>query len=233
VGERLVLWDVDGTLIRAGLIAREAFDRAVERVLGRHPGEHGVQMSGKTDPQIALEILTFAAVADDDAEAHLPAILGHLEAELAGAAEELRRHGRVLPGVPETLEALHHHPAAHSTCLTGNIEANARAKLAACGLTVWLDLEIGAYGSDHAERELLVPVALDRARRLRGVEVEPDAVWVVGDTPRDLACARAAGARCLLVATGRFSRDELAGAGADVVLDDLSDVDAVLDVLVG
>ena len=231
MAERVVLWDVDGTLIRAGLIAREAFDRAIQHVLGRHPGDHGIQMSGKTDPQIALEILTFAAVADHEAESHLPAILGHLEAELAGAAEELKANGRVLPGVPELLAELHEDPGVHSTVLTGNIEPNARAKLAAFGLSGWLDFEVGAYGSDAADRDLLVPIALERVRRLRGATVDPSDVWVVGDTPRDLACARAGGVRCVLVATGRIGRDELDAAGADVVLDDLGDVAAVLDLL--
>jgi phosphoglycolate phosphatase-like HAD superfamily hydrolase len=104
-------------------------------------------------------------------------------------------------------------------------------KLAAFELTPWVDLEIGAFGSDDADRTALVPVALERARRLRGLAVEPDDVWVVGDTARDLACARAGGVRCALVATGHAALDELRATDADAVLEDLSDVDGVVKLL--
>jgi phosphoglycolate phosphatase-like HAD superfamily hydrolase len=101
----------------------------------------------------------------------------------------------------------------------------------AFGLQQWLDLEIGAYGSDHAARRELVPIALERARRLRGLDVEAADAWVVGDTANDLACARAGGARCLLVATGRSSLEELKSLEPDAVLVDLSDVDLVTGIL--
>lgn len=231
--ERLVLWDIDGTLVRGGPVSREVFDRAVEHVLGRHPGDHGVLMSGKTDPQIALEILLAGEMAEDEGRRHVPTVLERLESELAEAAHLLREGGRVMPGVEVLLPRLHDDPAFRQTVLTGNIAGNAAVKVAAFGLDRWLDLEIGAYGSDHHDRTELVPIALERARRLRGVDLDPHDVWVVGDTPRDLACARAGGARCLLVATGRIPFDELDAAGADVVLDDLADVDGVLDVLAG
>jgi phosphoglycolate phosphatase-like HAD superfamily hydrolase len=115
--------------------------------------------------------------------------------------------------------------------LTGNTQANALVKLAAFELTPWVDVEIGAFGSDDADRTALVPVALERARRLRGLALGPDDVWVVGDTPRDLACARAAGVRCALVATGHSSLDELRATDAEAVLEDLADVDGVAKLL--
>jgi phosphoglycolate phosphatase-like HAD superfamily hydrolase len=228
---RLVLWDIDGTLLRGGGIARDVFDEAVTAVLGRHPGDHRIRMGGKTDPQIALEILAFAALEDAEAEAHLPAVLEALERGLAAAADELRTGGWVLPGVPEVLQALDAHPSVVSTVLTGNTQANALVKLAAFELTPWVDVEIGAFGSDDADRTALVPVALERARRRRGMALEPDDVWVVGDTPRDLACARAAGVRCALVATGHGALDELRATDADAVLEDLADVDGVVKLL--
>jgi phosphoglycolate phosphatase len=231
VGARLVLWDIDGTLMRAGPIASQVFDRAIELALGRHPGPHGVQMSGKTDPQIAREILTFAEVADEDIDRHLAAILSHLETELAAAADVIRAGGRLLPGIPAVLERLHVHRDVTQSLLTGNIAANAAVKVGAFGLERWLDLDIGAYGSDHADRLQLVSVALGRSRDLRHQELDPRDVWIIGDTPHDLACARAGGARCLLVATGRIPIGELTGIGADAVLEDLSDVDAVVDLL--
>ena len=217
--------------MRAGAIAREAFSRAIAKVLDTDEIAHDVQMSGKTDPQIALEILAALGVDDDGARNHIPGVLGHLEAELASAVDELRRGGRVLPGVPELLATLHADARVLQSALTGNTQVNAAAKLVAFGLDRWIDLEVGAYGSDHADRRQLVPIALDRAKRLRDRVFEPSEVWVVGDTPHDLACARAAAVRCALVATGRVPKDELTGIGADAVLDDLSDVDSVAALL--
>jgi phosphoglycolate phosphatase-like HAD superfamily hydrolase len=225
---RLVLWDIDGTLIRAGEVGALVFDRALERVFGMAPATR-VRMSGKTDPQIVREYLALMEI--DNADQHLPAILGHLEAELAAAAEMLAADGEVLPGVREVLRALAEDPDVVQSVLTGNIAPNAAVKLSAFGLPRWLDMEVGAYGSDHADRSRLVPVALERARRLRGWSFSPEQVWVVGDTANDLACARAGGARCLLVGTGRSPASELAQLGADAVLDDLAEVDHVVELL--
>ncbi len=172
-----------------------------------------------------------AAEANAEAADHLPAVLAALARGLEAAADDMRRHGVVLPGVPEVLRALDADPAVRSSVLTGNTQANAVVKLAAFELTPWIDLEIGAFGSDDADRTALVPVALERARRLRGLALGPDDVWVVGDTPRDLACARAGGVRCALVATGHAPLDELRGTDADAVLEDLADVDAVVKLL--
>lgn len=221
---RLVLWDIDGTLVRAGQVAADVFASAVEHAVGRHPGAHGVRMGGKTDPQIALEIL--AGMGVETGEHHLPIVLGRLEADLAGAVDLMRQAGTVLPGVAEVLARLHGEPGVAQTVLTGNTAANAATKLAAFELDQWLDLKIGAFGSDNPDRLALVPVALERA----GGRFRPDEVWVVGDTVHDLACARAGGVRCALVRTGARPH-ELDGVDADAVLDDLSDVDAVVKLL--
>jgi len=115
--------------------------------------------------------------------------------------------------------------------VTGNIAPNARLKLEAVGLLPGvIRLELGAYGSDHGNRDNLVPIALRRCRAA-GVDIDEARVWVVGDTPRDLACARAAGVRCLLVATGGCPFEELAAAGADAVVADLTDTQAVRTLL--
>lgn len=228
---RLLLWDIDGTLVRAGAVAREVFDRAVEHAVGRSPGDHGVVMGGKTDPQIAREILAAMAIADEHADGHLPAVLARLEEELAAAAQLIRERGTVLPGVAELLERIHGEHGVVQTVLTGNTAANASVKLAAFGLERWLDVALGAFGSDHADRRNLVPIAVDRVRRRVGADPEP--VWVIGDTANDLACARAAGARCLLVATGRVPVHELEDLGADAVLPDLGDPARALAVLLG
>ena len=229
--ERLVLWDIDGTLVRAGKVASEIFTTAVEHAVGRHPGEHGVLMSGKTDPQIALEILSGMGLEDGDDERHLPMVVERLERELAGAVELIRARGRVLPGAAEALAALDEDSAVAQSILTGNTAVNAATKLAALGIDHWLDLEIGAYGSDDRDRCALVPVALERAASRRGWALSGRDVWVVGDTANDLACARAGGARCALVGTGHTPVETLAGLGADAVLDDLSDTEAVMKLL--
>jgi phosphoglycolate phosphatase-like HAD superfamily hydrolase len=230
---RLILWDVDGTLMTAGPVGRTVFDAAVATVLGRVVDGHDVQMSGKTDPQIALEILATMAVHGDEAAAHLPKVLRALEGELETAVDLIREQGRVHPGVVEVLASLDAEPGVRQSVLTGNLRANALLKVGAFGLDRWLDLEAGAYGSDDADRTRLVPVALARLAELRGFKIQRDRVWVVGDTPADLACARAGGVRCLLVATGRIPLDELVTAGPDAVLNDLSDLDRVRSILLG
>lgn len=227
-----MLWDIDGTLVRAGEIAREAFGRAVASVVEQAEHEiEFVQMSGKTDLQIAREMLLLAAVEETAADGHVPAVIAHLEAELGAAEAMFRENGRVLPGVVELLEALGDDPDMHQSVLTGNTASNAKAKLDAFGLTRHLDLEIGAFGSDDADRTKLVPVALERSRRRRDLQFEPSDVWIIGDSPNDFFCAEAGGARCLLVATGRPTFEELDGLGADAVLEDLSDVEGVLALL--
>lgn len=224
---RLILWDVDGTLTMSGPAAQRAFDLAVASVVGRDPGGHGVRMSGKTDPQIALEIMAALDMAEAEADRFLPAVLEGLIRELEAAEETIREHGRVLPGVRELLPRLHRPPSVVQSLLTGNLAPNAALKLRAFGLERWVDLEVGAYGSDDRDRTVLVPIAMAKAGERYGHRFEPEEVWVVGDTPRDLECARAAGARCLLVGTGRYGFEELEGLGADTVLRDLSDVDSV------
>jgi len=225
---RLVLWDVDGTLIHTRGIGAEVFDRAFQQVLGRMP-EGRISLSGKTDPQIVREYLALMAV--NDTEQHLPVVLRQVEAELAAAASVLADNGEPLPGVPELLARLAAMDGVHQTLLTGNIVANAVVKVTAFDLQRWLDLEIGAYGSDHADRRELVPIALERARKLRGLAIGPGDTWVVGDTANDLACARAADVRCLLVATGGPSFDELKALEPDALLPDLADTDLVVRLL--
>lgn len=224
---RLLLFDIDGTLVKAGEVGGAVFDRAIEAVLGETPTQR-VSMSGKTDPQIVREYL---ALLEQDDPAHIPDVLEHLEAELAAASQQLALDGSPCVGAPELLQALAADERLHLSVLTGNIAPNAVVKLAAFGLDKWLDLEVGAYGSDHEDRQQLVPIALDRLASLRGARLSPAQTWVIGDTPRDYECAQAVGAHCLLVATGRFGAPELANLRADAVLADLAATEAVVDLL--
>jgi phosphoglycolate phosphatase len=226
---RLILWDIDGTLVRAGEIGAGVFDLALEKVLGVRPPSR-VVMSGRTDPQIAREYLELMG---HDPEEHLVGVLAHLEHELAAAAQQLTATGSVCPGVEEVLADLGKDSRIAQSVLTGNIAPNAVVKLAAFGLDRYLDLGAGAYGSDEADRRLLVPVALARQASLRGRHFSAEETWIVGDSPLDLDCARAGGANCALVATGRFTFAELEPLGADAVLEDLSDTESVLALLAG
>jgi phosphoglycolate phosphatase len=224
---RLVLWDIDGTLVHSGGVGTEVFALAIERVLGMPP-QGTLSFSGKTDHHIVEEYLSMAGI--DDSE-HVPAVLHYLERELALCADRIASEGSACLGGEAALRALTSIDSVEQTVLTGNIAANALLKLAAFGLDRYLDLEAGAYGEGHSDRRQLLSLAWERQRELRGIDFLPAQTWIVGDTPRDLECARAGGAHCLLVSTGRHDFDELEDLGADLVLRDLSDTEVVVAAL--
>jgi phosphoglycolate phosphatase-like HAD superfamily hydrolase len=226
--ERVILWDIDGTLVHTAGVGAAAFTTAIETLFGIPASDHGVSLAGKTDPQIAREILAVLGL-HDDVDGEVPALLEETDRLVAAGRDRIRAGGRVLPGVLPILEALHR-PGTVQTVLTGNTAANAAVKLDAFDLRSWFDLDVGAFGSDDPDRNLLVPVALRRIEQRYG-PVDRDRVWVVGDTPLDAACARAGGVRCVLVAGGFADRAALDAAGADHVVDDLTDRDGVLALL--
>jgi phosphoglycolate phosphatase len=227
MGRLLVLWDVDGTLVRCGPVGRAAIEAGAAYVAGL-PSVPQVVMSGKTDPQIVAEILAAAGVPDADIAPLIPGALREAESCLAASEATLMAEGRDHPGVAALMDALAESGHVRQTLVTGNVAANAALKVRAFGLDRHLDLEVGAYGSDDAERAHLVPICLKRVRDLRDEIYEVGRVWVVGDTPHDLRCARAAGVRCLLVGTGRAGFTSIRGLGADAVFEDLSDTESVL-----
>ncbi len=229
---RLVLWDIDGTLLSTGPVGRLALELGACRAAGLD-AVPDVAMGGKTDPQIVRELLTGAGLADRELERVLPQALDEAQRVLAAAIPRIRDEGTVHPGVRELLEALSAVDGVRQSLLTGNIAANALVKVSAFGLDRYLDTEIGAYGTDHLERDGLVPVALERAKERRGETYRPDEVWVIGDTVRDLQCARAGGVRCLIVGTGHDGFDAVRALDADAVVESLADTDLVLKVLVG
>jgi len=225
---QLVLWDIDGTLVHAGDVAGGVFDQTIERITGVRPTGR-VQMSGKTDPQITREYLEMMGV--ENIESTLQEILRALPEDLERQQDLIRERGRVLPGIHDALDAVDALGGVEQTLLTGNLERNARIKLKAFDLDHRFDFAVGAYGSDHHDRRELVPVALERYRRLRHKVVPPLEVLVIGDSPNDFACARAGGARCLLVATGRSTFDELRGLEPDFVMVNLQDTVAFVEAL--
>ena len=186
-------------------------------------------MSGKTDPQILREIFQAAASPTTTSTRLLPDAMVAAERALADAEQELRQTGFVLPGVVALLERLRDTDGVRQTLLTGNLTANAAVKVAAFGLTDFFDAPVGAYGTDHADRLELVPIALERVARFRDEVYGPDEVWVIGDTANDLACARAGGVRCLLV--GDAKGEDAVLQGADAAVADFTDLEAVFGIL--
>jgi phosphoglycolate phosphatase-like HAD superfamily hydrolase len=227
---RFVLWDIDGTLVDSARLGRESFRDAFHTMFGRLPAPLG-SLNGRTDHEIALNMLAENGVPDP--ERCLDAFSGELAAALAGKADLIRERGGAYPGAKDVLERLAREPGVIQSLLTGNLEANAFVKLNAFGLVKYVDLEIGAYGSDHRLRSELVAVARRKARAKYGVEFAPAATVVIGDTPLDVAAARAAGAVAVGVASGPFGEKELSEAGADVVLPDLLDAESVSRAVLG
>jgi len=214
---RLILFDIDGTLV-SGRAAKPAFETAMIETYGTVGDVAAVSFAGKTDPQIARELLRTVGVDDATIDAGLPELweryLGHLQERLV----DLPMH--VLPGVHELLDALEALEDVGLGLLTGNIAGGAELKLGSAGL--WDRFAIGGFGSDHEERDELPAVALERARGHWKVTIEAGDAFIVGDTPRDVQCARAGGIRALAVATGTYLATQLVEAGADHVLEDLS-----------
>jgi phosphoglycolate phosphatase-like HAD superfamily hydrolase len=228
---RLVLWDVDGTLVHYGGLGWEAFGDAFLSLFGRPPSTMGkpIHLAGRTDPEIALEFLAVQDVADG--EVRLQEFQTALEEALAAKAAAMRERGRALPGAEEALAAVQRQPGVAQSLLTGNLRGNAELKLATLGLDRYVDLEIGAYGSDHRDRPQLVRVARAKAKAKYGVELEPRATVLIGDTPLDVAAGLVGDARVVGVASGRYDTATLHAAGADVVLPDLRDTEAVLEAI--
>jgi phosphoglycolate phosphatase len=218
----LVLWDIDGTLVDSAGHGRHAFEEAFAEVVGGEP--EWVDYAGRTDHQIALEML-------NDSDEHLPAMLEQLAVKLAAREDLIAAEGRVYPGVPDVLAALHDTDGVVQSLLTGNVAANAAVKVGAFGLDRWLDFEAGAYGSDpHERRSDLVAVARRRAAARYG---ETTGAVLVGDTPLDVQAAREAGARAVAVATGFADPDTLRESEPDALLQDLSDTEAAIRAITG
>jgi phosphoglycolate phosphatase-like HAD superfamily hydrolase len=232
VTKRLILWDIDGTLLSTGKIGRLALEQAVASVTDLELDEvPWIKMSGKTDQRIMREIMDAAGLADDRIDELLPQAMAVSIEILADSHDQLANEGVVHPGVGTLVGRLAQTPGVRQSLVTGNLAPNARRKINALGLDTHIDFDVGAYGDDHLDRNELVPMALERARTLRSETYAPDEVWVIGDTEHDLACARAAGVRCLLVGTNWDGIDDLTGLEPDHYAHDLSETDALMDVL--
>ena len=224
----LLLFDIDGTLLLSGGAGLRAMSRAFDDTFGVARAFDGIQPAGKTDTFLLGSALERAGL--DNTPAHHQRFR---TAYLPALAAELARPGTsragVMPGVEALLERLRAQTGWHVALLTGNYEGAARLKLRHFGLDQFF--EWGVFGEESDDRRVLARIALERARARDVPEPSCAGAVVIGDTPDDVACAHAAGARVLAVATGSYTCDELTAAGAHHAVTDLSDTDAVLSLL--
>jgi phosphoglycolate phosphatase-like HAD superfamily hydrolase len=224
---RLVLWDIDRTLIFAGGVDKGVWVEVCSELAGR-PVTELDGTSGRTDPQILLDALLRAGVAEAEAWLLLPKALAMEVGRLAAKRDELRAKGHMMPGADAALAALASTPDIVQSVLTGNVKPNAILKLATFELDRYINFDVGAYGSDDGNRPNLVRLARQRASSLLNLDVDESTTVIVGDSLRDVEAGRVGGARVVAVATGRTDADALQEAGAETVLADLADTDAVL-----
>ena len=223
----LLLFDIDGTLVLSGRAGLRALNRAFEQATGVEGAFHGINAAGRTDGFL-LE-----AAAGRAGLALTPGLRDTIRARyFETLLDEIQHPGEgrkaVMPGIRPLLSRLQGRDDVVLALLTGNYEQSARIKLEYFDL--WAPFRFGAFADDASDRNQLVPIALGRARDA-GCEPHADRVIVIGDTPLDIECARAGGVRALGVATGSHAVDELREAGADHVLEDLSDTDRVIELL--
>ncbi|GIW82692.1 MAG: phosphoglycolate phosphatase [Gemmatales bacterium] len=222
---RVVFFDIDGTLILSGGAGRAAMEGALCRAFNVPLHHQRVSFTGRTDRAIAHDLLTLHNIEDTaenwqrfrDVYLHdLPSSLHQFE-------------GVILPGVVEFINELNRLPRLAVGLLTGNIREGARIKLAHYGLAG--HFAFGGFGDDHFHRDDVAREALAAANAFLGEEIRTEHVWVIGDTPLDVRCARAIGARVAAVATGWHSAAELARENPDLVFENLSQAEPLLDLL--
>ncbi|MEO7318638.1 MAG: HAD family hydrolase [Chthoniobacteraceae bacterium] len=223
--KRLLLFDIDGTLITSGGAGEHALRLGIKDRFGIDDDLRGIEIAGRTDSGIARKFFAKHSLPDtpgntasffDGYLTHLPRLLSE-------------KNGRLLPGIIPLLDALRAREDVILALLTGNLERGAQLKLTHYG--VWDYFEFGAYADDHHDRNQLGHFARTRAKERHGIEFPPEHIYVLGDTPHDITCARAIGAKAVAIATGQFSHAQLADHAPDLLFDDLGNVDAVLAAL--
>lgn len=229
---KLVLFDIDGTLLATEGAGKRAVTRALKEVFGS-TGPEDYHFDGKTDPQIVRELMKLEGKDDKSIDNRMPAVLNlyveNLNYELRAPD---KTPPRTLNGVTELLDAIEARGDAVLGLLTGNIERGARMKLDAVGID-FTRFRVGAYGSDHERRPQLPAIARERCRRQTGAFLNGPDVVVIGDTPDDIQCGRSIGASAIGVATGRFSVTQLLEHRPAAALENLTDTQAVLNTIFG
>ena len=224
---KLVLFDIDGTLLTDCGASREAFGDALRAVYGYNDDLSRYDFSGRTDPQIAHMVLKDAGFAHEDIETQIPRLW---ELYLAGlACNATPDRVRVLPGIRDLVAALHDHEDVALALLTGNIERGARLKLGGASLNDYF--AFGAFGSDSADRTELPPVAIHRASTHLGMHFAGSDVVIIGDSIYDVRCGVPYDATTIAVASGKTPADVLRAENPKYFFEDASDVQAVMDAI--
>ena len=225
------MWDIDGTLMRSARNGsyKDYTIPVLEEIFGTSGRLSDMRVSGMTDLQIVFEALSETEISQEQVRAQIDRLCLRLTEE----ARRVTGNGffELLPGVRETLQALHDHPRYRSALLTGNIAPMAQLKMELMGLDQFFTLP-GAFGDESHIRRDLPALAADRIRKHLGVSFPPEHFIVIGDTPNDIDCGRHFGARTVAVGTGRFySREEILACKPDAVLPDLSNTELVIETL--
>lgn len=225
---KLLLFDIDGTLLRVTQPGAKILVDALESLVGRAIVTDGVRFSGRTDYPIIRDVLVNSGLSRAEAAEMLPEVMStyskYAHAMLAAG------NVRILPGVRALLDRLQKDDAVVLGLLTGNIEELAYAKLKAGGLESYFSF--GAFGSDREDRYLLPPIAVERANQHTGILFEGKDVVIIGDTEHDILCGSSIGVYAVGVATGHFDRDYLSGYSPDLLLDDLTDHNQFVETVV-
>lgn len=226
-----MLWDIDRTLVYVGDIDRQVYRETFAEIIGR-PAEHlPARGTGVTMPLAIRSLLLDNGVPEQDVPHLVPRMVELLPHRLAAHSSDLREQGILMPGAISALKAVHAQPDLVPTVVTGNLKPNALLKLEAFNLDGFLDTEIGGYSSDDDHRPALVGVAQKRAQAKYGTVFTRSHTVIIGDSLEDVRTGLEGGAPVIGVASGKTTSDELASAGADVVLDSLEDVPHLLNAI--
>jgi phosphoglycolate phosphatase-like HAD superfamily hydrolase len=223
---RLVLFDIDGTLITDDGAAREAFAEGLAEVYGFRGDVRRYDFSGRTDPQIAGMILRDAGWEDADIQSRLPSLWNHY---LSGLGRNARGRVRALAGVGALLDAIRADERLTLALLTGNIEPGARLKLGAIALNDYFPF--GAFGSDSPRREELPPIAVKRAAAITGIDFRGSDVVIIGDSIYDVRCGVPHGATTIAIASGKTPAENLRAENPDHFFDSAEDLEGILSAI--
>ncbi len=227
---KLVLFDIDGTLLLTAGAGRRAIVAALMEQVAYSDAFDRIRFDGKTDPQIVAELLEAAGDPEPGDPGRLATVCRRYLAHLARELERPVARTTLMPGVPPLLERLEAEPGLVVGLLTGNLAEGAALKLRSGGLDP-ARFRVGAFGSDAAHRPELPAIAARRAQPLLGRVPEGDDVVIIGDTPADIRCGRGIAARAIGVATGGYSAGDLAACGPHAVFENLSDTARVLEAI--
>jgi phosphoglycolate phosphatase-like HAD superfamily hydrolase len=226
---RLVLFDIDGTLLNSGGMGRASMQRALAEVFGS-PGKPSYRYDGKTDKQIVRDTMRLEGHSDEHIDSRMEALIGLYLDGLQTGVKSGKFHVRPLDGVVELLDALEARKDVVLGLLTGNVESGARVKLSAAGIDPDR-FRVNAFGSDHEHRPQLPAIAQRRASETLGLAIAGERVIVIGDTPADIECGRSLGAKAIAVASGHYTVEQLEAHEPYAVFPSLANTAKVLETI--